>query len=82
MPAHDIYHDTVRHALESDGWTITHDPYKISIENSRPDYQIDWTVPNLCRWCPSFRARKGIIFSDYGSCLQRNSGIRNSKNSH
>jgi XisH protein len=27
--AKDIYHTTVRHALEKDGWTITHDPYII-----------------------------------------------------
>ncbi|MGK7881927.1 MAG: XisH family protein [Crocosphaera sp.] len=26
MPAKDIYHDTVRTALEKDGWEITHDP--------------------------------------------------------
>ena len=26
MPAKDIYHDTVRTALDKDGWTITHDP--------------------------------------------------------
>jgi hypothetical protein len=26
MPAKDIYHDTVKKALEKDGWTITHDP--------------------------------------------------------
>ena len=26
MPAKDIYHDHVRHALEKDGWTISHDP--------------------------------------------------------
>ncbi len=26
MPARDIYHDAVRHALEADGWTITADP--------------------------------------------------------
>lgn len=25
----DKYHDHVRMALETDGWTITHDPYKI-----------------------------------------------------
>lgn len=30
MPAHDIYHDAVKHALVKDGWTITHDPYTIS----------------------------------------------------
>jgi hypothetical protein len=42
MPAHDKYHKAVRHALEKDGWTITHDPYKILIENWRPEYQIDF----------------------------------------
>lgn len=26
MPAKDKYHDEVVHALERDGWTITHDP--------------------------------------------------------
>ena len=27
MPAKDIFHDTVKHALVKDGWEITHDPY-------------------------------------------------------
>ena len=27
MPARDFYHETVRKALEADGWVITHDPY-------------------------------------------------------
>lgn len=31
MPAKDFYHDTVRHALEKDGWKITHDPYFMRI---------------------------------------------------
>lgn len=31
MPARDFYHDVVRHALEQDGWTITHDPYFMRI---------------------------------------------------
>ena len=26
MPKKDLYHDTVRVALETDGWTVTHDP--------------------------------------------------------
>ncbi|MBD2552725.1 XisH family protein [Limnothrix sp. FACHB-708] len=26
MSRRDLYHDTVRNALEKDGWTITHDP--------------------------------------------------------
>lgn len=29
MPAKDIYHDTVKTALEKDGWTITDDPFKL-----------------------------------------------------
>lgn len=27
MPARDFYHETVRKALEADGWVTTHDPY-------------------------------------------------------
>jgi hypothetical protein len=27
--AKDIYHQAVRNALEKDGWTITHDPFRI-----------------------------------------------------
>jgi hypothetical protein len=30
MPARDIYHETVKRALVKDGWTITHDPLKLS----------------------------------------------------
>jgi hypothetical protein len=30
MPAHDFYHQTVKIALEKDGWTITHDPYIVT----------------------------------------------------
>jgi hypothetical protein len=29
MPAKDVYHDHVKHALIRDGWTITHDPFKL-----------------------------------------------------
>ena len=29
--ARDIYHKAVRHALEQDGWTITHDPYPLQL---------------------------------------------------
>jgi XisH protein len=28
MPARDYYHEVVRLALQKDGWTITHDPYR------------------------------------------------------
>jgi hypothetical protein len=31
MPQKDIYHDIVKRALVKDGWTITHDPFTISV---------------------------------------------------
>ncbi len=30
MAAKDKYHQQVRHALEKEGWTITHDPYMLA----------------------------------------------------
>ncbi len=30
MPAKNVYHDAVVHALTTDGWTITHDPLTLS----------------------------------------------------
>src|SRR5262245_22131269 len=30
MPAQDIYHDAMIHALTADGWRITHDPLSLS----------------------------------------------------
>ena len=35
MPARDIYHNTVKLALEKDGWTITHDPFPLQIGKKR-----------------------------------------------
>lgn len=35
MARRDIIHDTVRLALESDGWTITDDPLMVKVEGSR-----------------------------------------------
>src|SRR5258706_6872875 len=29
MPARDIYHNAVKAALIQDGWTVTHDPYRL-----------------------------------------------------
>jgi hypothetical protein len=29
--ARDLFHDAVRHALEKDGWTVTHDPLKLAV---------------------------------------------------
>ena len=35
MPARDYYHETVRHSLQKDGWTITHDPYRLKLTRGR-----------------------------------------------
>lgn len=35
MPARDIYHNTVKSALQKDGWTITHDPFPLIIGKKR-----------------------------------------------
>jgi hypothetical protein len=33
MPQKDSFHDSVRNALEKDGWTVTHDPFTIRLED-------------------------------------------------
>ena len=35
MSAKDIYHETVKKALMNDGWTITHDPFRLDIGEKR-----------------------------------------------
>jgi len=35
MPVRDIYHETVKHALETAGWRITHDPLVLEIGEKR-----------------------------------------------
>jgi hypothetical protein len=35
MARRDIYHYTVKRALQKDGWTITHDPFPLQIGNKR-----------------------------------------------
>ena len=35
MSARDIYHNTVKLALENDGWTVTHDPFPLQIGKKR-----------------------------------------------
>jgi hypothetical protein len=35
MPAKDIYHNTVKQALQKDGWQITHDPFPLQIGKKR-----------------------------------------------
>lgn len=37
--AKDIFHDLVRTGLESEGWIITNDPYRIELDNT--NFQID-----------------------------------------
>jgi len=43
--ARDILHDNVRKALLNDGWEITHDPYRISVEEI--GYEIDLGAERL-----------------------------------
>jgi hypothetical protein len=31
MPARDSYHDAGKNTLVKDGWTITHDPYRMTV---------------------------------------------------
>lgn len=35
MPQYDMYHDTVKRALQKDGWTITHDPFTLRYGRKR-----------------------------------------------
>jgi hypothetical protein len=35
MPAKDIYHNTVKASLVRDGWTITHDPFRIRLARGK-----------------------------------------------
>jgi len=45
MPAKDLYHDIVKNALLKDGWTITHDPYMMSV--GKKDLFIDLGAEKL-----------------------------------
>ena len=35
MPAKDIYHQAVKNAMLKDGWTITHDPFRIRLARGK-----------------------------------------------
>lgn len=35
MPAKDIYHNAIKNALITDGWTILADPYRIEYKDDR-----------------------------------------------
>ncbi|HEX5080742.1 MAG TPA: element excision factor XisH family protein [Blastocatellia bacterium] len=47
MAAKDIYHNHVRIALEKDGWTITHDPLTIALENTSDNLFVDLGAERL-----------------------------------
>jgi XisH protein len=35
MPARDIYHEAAKNAMVKDGWTITHDPFRIRLARGK-----------------------------------------------
>lgn len=43
--AKDFYHEHVKNALEKDGWTITHDPFHITVDTV--DYEVDFGAEKL-----------------------------------
>lgn len=53
MPARDIFHHAVRHALESEGWAITDDPYYIKF--GEDDLYIDLAAEKTIAACKDDR---------------------------
>jgi hypothetical protein len=45
MPAKDVFHELVKTALQNEGWTITHDPYRIDL--GFVDFYIDLGAQRL-----------------------------------
>ena len=45
MPQRDLYHNHVKHALEKDGWTITHDP--LTLQRQRKNLYADLGAERL-----------------------------------
>jgi hypothetical protein len=39
--AKDLYHESVRNALIKDGWTITHDPFRLYDKDRNMSYEVD-----------------------------------------
>ena len=53
VAAHDIFHDAVKHALEKEGWLITHDPLSLQMIASSP-CNLSKTLSGIMRciiWC-------------------------------
>ena len=44
--ARDLFHDAVRHALEKDGWTITADPFRLTV-GTDTEFLIDLAAERL-----------------------------------
>lgn len=64
--AKDLYHEAVKLALEKDGWTITHDPFKIRDKAQNLNYEVDLGAEKL------LAAEKGTekIAIEIKSCLK------------
>ncbi|MDJ0577956.1 MAG: element excision factor XisH family protein [Xenococcaceae cyanobacterium MO_234.B1] len=43
--AKDVFHDVVRDGLESEGWTITDDPYRIELD--KVNFQVDLAAEKI-----------------------------------
>ena len=68
MPARNIYHNQVRNALIKDGWTITHDPLRLTWGDK--DLYVDLGAERLlARDFPNIRVvgRRGGAFSSSGA---------------
>ncbi len=35
MPARDIYHEPAKNAMIKDGWTITHEPFRVRLARGK-----------------------------------------------
>lgn len=47
MPARDIFHQQVKHALEKEGWQVTHDPYWIKLMGSDMNAYVDLAAERI-----------------------------------
>lgn len=47
MPAKDIFHQQVKHALHKEGWVVTHDPYWIKLVDSDMNVYVDLAAERI-----------------------------------
>ncbi len=57
MPAHDTFHEAVKHGLIKDGWTITHDPYPLEFGGT--DLYVDLGAEKMIAAERGNRAHRG-----------------------